>query len=424
MPPETPRPSFHAALSAHVDAVGAATRCVEQVIRSAAGSPIDLVFLFISGDHVAQAEAIATVVRERLAPRHLIGTSSEGVVGGAVEVEGAAAVSMLAMVLPGVKIHTFTDSDIPPLPDDLDDDSIASLAQGIGAGPETKATFLFVDSYSVPMVRLMPALNQARRAASKGRTAGILVGGLASGASGPGKARLILDERVRAQGLVGLSLSGELTVDSLVSQGCRPIGQPFVITKARGNLILELGGRPALDVIQDAVNDLPPGDQQKLHNSLLIGRVVNEYKDRFGRSDFLIRAIIGVDKELKAVAIADIVRPGITVQLQLRDAETATQDLLMLLDAQQLHSPPEGALLFTCNGRGTRLFAKPSHDASRIVAAFAGTTPGEGSAKPGEQIDPGAATLPLAGFFAAGEIGPVGEDSYLHGQTACAVLFR
>jgi small ligand-binding sensory domain FIST len=412
-------------MSAQADAVAAATRCVEQIIRAAAGVPVDVVFLFISGEHIEYADAIATIVRERLGPRHLIGTSSEGVVGGPVEVERTPAVSMLAMTLPGVKIHTFTDSDIPPIPDDLDPDTVASLRQGIGTGPDLRATFLFVDSFSVPMVRLLPALNAARRAGSVSpESGGVMVGGMVSGASGPGKARLILDERVRTHGLVGMSLSGDIRIDALVSQGCRPIGQPFVITKARGNLILELGGRPALEAIQETVNGLPPGDQDRLHNSLLMGRVVNEYKDRFGRSDFLIRAIIGVDKDLKAVAIADIVRPGITVQLQLRDAETATQDLLMLLDAQQLHSAPLGALLFTCNGRGTRLFAKPNHDASRIVSAFAGATPGEGSAKPGQKIDPSAASLPLAGFFAAGEIGPIGNESFLHGQTACAVLFR
>jgi small ligand-binding sensory domain FIST len=396
------------------------------VIRSAAGSRIDVVFVFVSGEHVPHAEAVATVLRERLAPRHLIGTSAEGVVGGAVEVEGASAVSVLAMSLHGVTIRTFTDSDIPPIPDELDADTVASLAQGIGAGPDLRATFMFVDTFSVPMVRLLPALNAARRD-PHGHPRGVHVGGLASGAKAPGQTRLMLDDRVRTHGLVGLTISGPIRVDAMVSQGCRPIGQPFVITKARGNLILQLGGKPALDAIQEVVNDLTPQDQSKLHNSLLIGRVVNEYKDRFGRSDFLIRNIIGVDRDLKAVAIADIVRPGITVQLQLRDAATASEDLLMLLDAQQLHGPPSAALLFTCNGRGTRLFAKPNHDASRVVSAFAGATPGEGAAKPGEEIDAGAASLPLAGFFAAGEIGPVGgsgEESFLHGQTACAVLFR
>jgi small ligand-binding sensory domain FIST len=236
--------------------------------------------------------------------------------------------------------------------------------------------------------------------------------------------QLLLEEEVRTHGLVGISLSGDIEVEGLVSQGCRPIGQPWVVTRARGNLILQLGGRPALEVIQDMVSELPAEDQARLHNSLLIGRVVNEYKDRFGRSDFLIRNIIGVDKDLKAIAVTDIVRPGVTVQLQLRDAQTASEDLLMLLDAQQLHERPRGALLFTCNGRGTRLFPQPNHDAARIITAFAGARPGEEAAKGGQLTGFTPGMLPLAGFFAAGEIGPVGGDSHLHGQTACAVLFR
>lgn len=418
------RPSFYSAASVHTDAVAAATRSVEQVIRSSAGAAIDVVFLFVSGGHIEHMDAIATVVRERLSPRHLIGVSAESLVSGGSEIEAVAGVSMLAATLPGVKIHTFTDRDIPPIPDTLDTDTIGNLAQGIGAGPDLRATFLFVDTFSVPMVRLLPALNAARRPSPGEAPRGVLVGGLASGATGPGQSRLVLNDEVRSHGLVGLSMSGDVRVDAMVSQGCRPIGQPFVVTKARGNLILQLGGRPALDVIQETVSGLDEADQARLHNSLLIGRVVNEYKDRFGRSDFLIRNLIGVDKDLRAVAVADIVRPGITVQLQLRDATTASQDLLMMLDAQQLHGAPLGGLLFTCNARGARLFSSPSHDAGRVVAAFAGVKSGEGAAKPGHEIDPAASVLPLAGFFAAGEIGPVGEESYLHGQSACAVFFR
>lgn len=416
-------------MSVQPDPVAAATRAVEQVIRAAAGRSIELCFVFFGAAHADHAEAIATIVRERLGPTHLVGSSAEGVICGGAEVESGPAVSILAAHLPGVRIHTFTDRDIPPLPDELDADTVANLAQGIGATKDLRATLLFVDPFSVPMVRLLPALNAARKAVSAmggpdGARESVLAGGLASGATGPGQTRLLLGDEIRRHGLVGVSLSGDLRVDAIVSQGCRPIGHPVVVTKARGNLILQLAGRPALDVIQEIVNELPPADQEKLHNSLLIGRVVNEYKERFGRSDFLIRTIIGIDKDLRAVAIGDLVRPGITVQLQLRDADTASQDLLMLLDAQQLHERPVGAIMFTCLGRGSRLFATPNHDATRVVAAFAATRPGEGAAKPGVMIDPAAETLPLAGFFAAGEIGPVGEESFLHGQTASVVLFR
>lgn len=417
------RPFFYSAMSTQPEAVSAATRAVEQVIRAAAGREIDLCFVFVGAALAEHADQVATVIRERLGPRHLIGTTTEGMICGGLEAESTPGVTLFAASLPGVRIHTFTDRDVPPIPDELDADTLGNIAQGIGAGPELRATLLFVDAFSVPMVRLLPAMNAAKRAA-KADPSSVLAGGLASGATGPGQTRLILGDEIQRHGMVGVSLSGNLRADAIVSQGCRPIGQPFVVTKARGNLILQLGGRPALDVVQETVSELSAEDQEQLHNSLLIGRVVNEYKDRFGRSDFLIRNIIGVDKDLRAVAVGDIVRPGITVQLQLRDAETASQDLLMLLDAQQLHDRPVGAMMFTCVGRGSRLFSTPNHDALRVIAAFASPSPGEAAAKPGTVIAPGAPTLPLAGCFSAGEIGPVGGESYLHGQTASVVLFR
>ncbi len=404
--------------------MAAATRAAEQAVRGLAGRRVDLVFLYISGDHVAHANEILTIVQERLDPRHVIGCSAEGVVAGASEIEGKAAVSLLAACLPNVDIHVFSDADLPPIPDKLDEDTLGSISQGIGARGDLRATFLFVDMFNVPMVRLMPALNAARHIGADGQPVGIIAGGLVSGAKSPKDCRLIIDDSVRHKGLVGVSLRGGIGIEAVVSQGCKAIGQPFIVTKAKGNVILELGGRPALEAVQNLVLDLSDSDKEKLHNSLLIGRVINEYKDRFGRSDFLIRNIIGVDQEHKAIAVADIVRTGITVQFQLRDATTASQDLGMLLDAQQLHGTPRGALLFTCNGRGKRLFATPNHDALKVTTAFDRLRSGEEAAKGGTAIETSLAPLAMAGFFASGEIGPIGSDSYLHGQTACVVFFR
>ncbi|MEK6701559.1 MAG: FIST N-terminal domain-containing protein [Planctomycetota bacterium] len=415
---------FAAGVSALADPVAAATRAAEQAVRGLAGRRPDLVFLYISGDHVPHAREILTIIHERLHPRHVIGCSAEGVIAGASEIEGKAAVSLLAACLPNVDIHVFTDADLPPIPDKLDDDTLGSIAQGIGARGDLRATFLFVDTFNVPMVRLMPALNAARHTGADALPIGLIAGGLVSGAKSPKDCRLILDDTVRHHGHVGVSLRGGIDIEAIVSQGCRSIGQPFVVTKAKGNVILELGGRSALDAIQDLVQDLPDSDKEKLHNSLLIGRVINEYKDRFGRSDFLIRNIIGVDQKHKAIAVTDIVRAGTTVQFQLRDATTASQDLGMLLDAQQLHDTPSGILLFTCNGRGSRLFSTPHHDARKVATAFDTQRSGEEAAKGGMSIDSPHAPIPMSGFFASGEIGPIGNDSYLHGQTACVVLFR
>jgi small ligand-binding sensory domain FIST len=189
-------------------------------------------------------------------------------------------------------------------------------------------------------------------------------------------------------------------------------------------VILSLGGRPALAALREAVEELHEADGGLLQKGLFVGRVVNEYKDRFGRDDYLIRAVSRVDEKTGAIAVTDFIRVGQTVRFHLRDARTAHEDLAMLLDAQQLHDRPAGGLLISCNGRGTRLFDQPNHDAAAVVRAFQPNVGGEAAAKIGQVIAGGEPPLPLAGFFAAGEIGPVGHSSYVHGHTACLAVFR
>jgi small ligand-binding sensory domain FIST len=197
----------------------------------------------------------------------------------------------------------------------------------------------------------------------------------------------------------------------------------MVVTSSRGQFIRTLGGRPAMDVLHELIEASSESDRKQISTGLLLGRVINEYKDHFGRSDYLLRGVVGVMKQDKAIAIAEPVRVGQTVRFHVRDAATAREDLAMLMDAQAIHDKPIGALLFTCNGRGTRLFPHPHHDASLIQHAFNDPVPGEVRAKAGSAVQAWP-RVPLAGFFAAGEIGPIGDEVFLHTQTASAVFFR
>jgi small ligand-binding sensory domain FIST len=201
---------------------------------------------------------------------------------------------------------------------------------------------------------------------------------------------------------VAALLGPGVELESVVSQGCRPFGQPLVVTKADHNIIGELGGRPALGRLQaEAGSSLTPEEIAVLEEGgLLIGRVIDERRETFGPRDFLMRQVLGADRSSGAIAVGDVVPVGTTVQFHLRDARTADEDLHILLAPRQA----EGALLFTCNGRGTRLFPAPDHDVDVMA----------------EELGP----VPLAGFFAAGEVGPVGDRSFLHGLTASIVLFR
>jgi small ligand-binding sensory domain FIST len=422
------------ALSAHAEPIRAIDQVCDAASATLAGRTPDVVSMFFAGPHVQAAKAMAYVVRRRLGPRVLIGVSAEAVIAGDVELEGQGGISLFAACLPGVTVHPFRLDQLPaPKPgSEIDSAAMAAAAGMLGHG-QHRATFLFADPFSVAMNALLPALDRARIAAAPhGVTPGTMIGGLASASPRAGGNALILDDEVLNAGAVGVSLSGPVRVDTIVSQGCRPFGQTMVVTGVRGQIVTSLGGRPALEVLQSMIEELDEASRELLKKGVFLGRVVNEYKDRFGRGDFLVRNVIGGEEKTGSIAVADLLRVGQTVQFHLRDAATADEDLALLLDGQKLHGPPAGAMLFTCNGRGKRLFGEPNHDAGAVARAFALPEPGEQLAKAGRTIAPAAAAgdpgalpgVPLAGFFAAGEIGPVGTGVFLHGQTAALALFR
>ncbi len=230
-----------------------------------------------------------------------------------------------------------------------------------------------------------------------------VIGGMASGSQVPRANQLVLDGQACSDGAVAMLLGGPLSISTVVSQGCRPVGRTMIVTKAEQNIIRELGRRPALEVLRDMFQELSSDDQRRIQDGLHIGRVINEYQGTFQRGDFLVRNVMGAD-DSGAIQINDLVRVGQTVQFHVRDAETADEDLRSLLAARPSSRQPVGALLFTCNGRGTHLFDQPDHDVSVIH----------------EVCGP----IPVAGFFAMGEIGPIGGQNFLHGFTASIVLFE
>jgi small ligand-binding sensory domain FIST len=422
MPVTTSTLRLASGLSGHPEPDRAAAQACAQVAESLApggDGGVELALVFVSKHHIDHAHAIGAQVKKELRAECVIGVSGEAVIGGRQELERSPGVSILAARLPGVSLHTFTADKLSPFEDSPD--GLARLGAAFGADTDLRATFLFADPFSVPVSGLLPAMCRARA----GGETGAIIGGMASGGAQAGSNILLLDGAVFRSGLVGVSLRGPVRVDCAVSQGCRGFGPPMVVTKARKNVILKLGGRPALPVIREIVESLPPDDQQLLESrGPHIGIVINEYKERFGRDDFLIRNVVGVDEGSEAIAINAFIRVGQTVRFHLRDAKTADEDLALLLDAQQLRDPPLGAMLVTCATRGQRLFERPNHDAAAIVRAFGPAPSGEELARGGQAITASQPPLPLAGFFASGEIGPVGPESYLHGHAACLTLFR
>jgi small ligand-binding sensory domain FIST len=232
-----------------------------------------------------------------------------------------------------------------------------------------------------------------------------VLGGMASGGMSPGENRLIFGGSIVDEGAVVVHVSGAIRLRTVVSQGCRPIGRPLVVTKAERNVIYELGGKPSFMQLREIFDTLPTSEQRLVQTALHIGRVVSEYKERFDHGDFLIRNVMGIDGNSGAIAIGDYLRPGQTVQFHIRDEEASDAELKQLLAAARNshRRAPLGSLLFTCNGRGTRMFSQPHHDVQAVAAAFG--------------------PIPLAGFFAQGEIGPIGKQNFVHGFTASVGLF-
>ena len=402
--PNLGAPFACSAVSGHFDTRTAATEIADSLFDelSAPGSTsgCDLALLFASFHHRAAFDDAAAIVRKAIAPRTVLGVTAEAVIGGDRELEGVAGLSAIALRLPGVRVHAWHSTPDDPMP--LEDPQ--AIRNRIGFNDEFRTAIMVGDPFTTPITRLLPALTISGQTAEKPAPV-VITGGMASGSSQPGLNVLIQNERVLSAGAVGVSLSGNLDIDFIVSQGCRPIGTPFIITKCKGNVILELGGRKAIDALQEMAQELSEAEKRLLSRGLLMGRVVNEYKDRFGRGDFLVRNVMGFDQKIGGIAAGERCRPGQTIQFHVRDAVTATEDLQLLLDSQVLNpAPPFGALLFSCNGRGERLFGQPNHDLNIIRERL------------GE--------IPIAGFFAAGEFGPIGDRSYLHGHTASLAVLR
>jgi small ligand-binding sensory domain FIST len=363
--------------------------------RGSLGGAADLALLFLSPHHAAAADKIAAEACQMLGTTNLLGCTGEGIAGTGQEVEDEPALSLWLARWPGVRLtpmhlsfqRTPEGGALEGWPDEM-----------AGEWPANSFLIVLGEPFSFPADFLLERMNEDRPAVP-------VIGGMASGAAAPGDNRLLLGAKSHAEGAVAVHVSGAVRLQTVVSQGCRPIGKPFVVTKAERNVIYELGGKPALVQLRAIFDTLPTSEQRLVQTALHVGRVVSEYQERFEQGDFLVRNVVGIDAASGAVAIGDYIRPGQTVQFHVRDEAAADAELNQLLAAARDKSgmTPAGALLFTCNGRGTRMFSQPHHDAEAIARAWG--------------------SIPLAGFFAQGEIGPIGKSNFMHGFTASIGLF-
>ena len=377
---------YASALSLHPTPVEAVGEVAGEILERFDGARPDLLVCFASPHHAGAFEDVMGGLRKLLEPEAAIGCTMVGVAGGGVEVEDGPGLSVLAATFGAGRI-----------------DAIALETHETGDGYEiagwpdwvpARGTMLMLgEPYTFPIGDFLTVCNARVPDLT-------VIGGMASAGTRPGANRLFLDDRVIDHGAVALLCSEDVPVRAVVSQGCRPIGSPLTVTSAERNLVYELAGQPAMARLQELVQAASEPERELMRNGLHLGVVVDEHKLDFSRGDFLVRNVLGADRRNGAIAIGDRVDVGTTVQFQVRDAESADEDLRALLARVR----GDAALMFTCNGRGRRLFGEPNHDAG-VAEEYLGN-------------------VPLAGAFCAGEIGPIGGRSFLHSFTASIAVFE
>ena len=377
-----------AGLSTHPDPRVGAIEAATEAGAELGGERPDLAIVFAAGAHLAAPEATLEGVGEALAPDQLAGCGAGGVLAHGREVEEGTAVAVWAATLGDGTATTFHATV---------EESDEGLAVGMPDLDGADAAVLLPDPNSFPTEPVLRHLAETHPAVP-------VLGGLVSASTAEGTSALFCDGEVVNGGAVGVRFDG-VEVLPCVSQGAAPVGPEMTITAAEGNFVHELAGRPALTALREALTSLSEEERELVGQGLLVGIVIDGGKPSYERGDFLVRPLIGADTDDGSLAIGALVSPGQVIRLHARDADSADRDLREALDlrVQALGgAAPAGALAFTCNGRGRMMFGTPDHDAAAMAELFGGA--------------------PVAGFFAAGEIGPVGGESFLHGFTATVAV--
>jgi small ligand-binding sensory domain FIST len=384
-------------LSAAPDTSRALDEVGGRVREGLAGEAPDLLLAFLSPDH--DFRAVNDALARAFPGAVILGASARSVIGAGRELEEETGFAVAAARLPGVQLRPFHLRN-EELPDGAE--APDAWRERLGFAHGARPSFvLLADPFSCDAEALVAGLDASFPAAPK-------IGGLASAGNGPGGNRLLCSGRIETQGAVGVALDGEIEVDTIVAQGCRPIGNPLFVTRAREQLLFELDGRKPADVLQALFDAAGERDRELFRTSLFLGIEMKEALSEYHQGDFLVRNLAGLDARSGALVVGAQLHDGQVVQFHLRDAQTSAHDLEERLTRYRgaLAALPSqaGALLFSCLGRGQALYGEADHDS----AAFARHL----------------GRIPLTGFFCNGEIGPVEGRTFLHGYTSAFGIFR
>lgn len=357
----------------------------------------DLAVVFVSAEHAAHFEAVPALLRREFENVFVFGCSGSGVIGNGREIQDRPAFSLTGAVLPDVRIKGvhLDAAQVPPV---FADPRIWQDALRV-CPDQDPAFLLLADPFSFEIEHFIRGLDRVYPSAAK-------IGGQASGARQFGGNCLYLGERTHRSGAIALALTGNVQLDPVIAQGCRPVGEPMFVTNAHDTLIRELDGRSPRQMLTQLYERLTPQERDVCSESLLLGLALHDGDD-FSNHEFLIRNVLGMDPQSGALWVSAAIAPHAVVQFHLRDAATSAQDLertLTAYRAAQTGRPPAGALLFSCSGRGVTLYGQADHDSNafrRLVA-----------------------DVPIGGLFCDGEVGPVHHSTWLHGYTSAFAVFK
>jgi len=376
----------------------AVAACAAEVKPVMGDAVPDLAVVFVSAHHSGGYDDLPSLLRQAVGDSLLIGCSGGGIIGAGKEVEHSPGFALTTALLPDVEMHPFHIDD-SGLPDgDAPPDAWESLVGAAAA--DDPNLLLLADPFSIRGEDLLLGLDYAFPRSTK-------IGGLASGGSQVGGNALFAGRDVHRSGAVGIAMHGNIAVDTVVAQGCKPIGRRMRVTSCQGNMLLELDGQTPLEVLREMFEELDERDQSLAQHSLFLGVVMDEFNEDPKLGDFLVRNILGVDSRSGGLAVGERLREGQNVQFHLRDTEASSLDLQSMLSQYAGDHQPgleAGAMLFQCLGRGSHLFGRPDHDTDMFR----------------EMVG----AIPLTGFFCNGEIGQVGGSTYLHGYTSSFGIFR
>ena len=385
-------------ISGEANLEGAMEECTSSILEEIGESSPDLAIVFVSPHFAAEYAQVPTLIRNKLRPKLLFGCSAGGVIGAGREIEQRPGLSLTVAQLPDVELTSFhLDGDDLP---DLDAPPDA-WEKCLGVSSQDQPSFiLLVDPFSFPAQNFLLGLDYAFSGSVK-------IGGMASGGHRDHENILLIGDEIHRSGAIGIAMRGNIAVDTVVAQGCRPIGPVMSITKSQQNMLLELDDQPPFKVLQQLYSSSNERDQELMQHSLFLGIVMDDLNDDPKQGEYLVRNVIGMDSRTGTMAIGETLREGQRVQFHLRDAMTSAEDLATLLSrysSERRVNPEEGALLFSCLGRGQHLYGRPDHDT--------------------DMFRKNVGSIPLGGFFCNGEIGPVSGTTYLHGYTSSFGIFR